>query len=215
VQRDSLEREFKDEELMRRQELTELRLQLLRLEQRRRDLEREAEEAPEWQEFQTVEKEYRKLVRDSEKTIRRMRDVVGEAHADFKQVSRDMKKQLEYAQADLDKAKKNWLARQQKDRQQMTNVMREIVELENQVGFLEWQQSMRRGRYQTRLDAVEDRIRRLQEDDLPVTSPRDRSLELERKVEQLIREVSDLRRELRQRPADRSRPNAPTGGSIR
>jgi hypothetical protein len=68
---------------------------------------------------------------------------------------------------------------------------------------------MRRARAQAKLEAAEDRVRRLQEGNLP--GPRDRSLELERKVEQLLREVGELRRELRQRPANRSQPGSPPG----
>jgi hypothetical protein len=83
---------------------------------------------------------------------------------------------------------------------ELIDLRQEMVTAEEGLRLLERQQATQRQRFETRREAAEDRLRQLE--GIPLRGePTNRGLaELEKKIEALQREVSDLRRELRRQP---------------
>jgi RNA polymerase sigma factor (sigma-70 family) len=83
---------------------------------------------------------------------------------------------------------------------ELIDLRQEMVTAEEGLRLLERQQATQRQRFETKREAAEDRLRQLE--GLPLRGePTNRGLaELEKKIEALQREVSDLRRELRRQP---------------
>jgi RNA polymerase sigma factor (sigma-70 family) len=206
---DRLEEEFgKLEELDAREQL-DLRIQLMETEQRLHDREEEVQGLGKI-EVRQAEERYNQLAKEitaGMQALRRSR--MGEAKdKQLKSYQAESAAQLEEARAELAKVRAKYREHQENANADLMDLRRQILHWENRLGFVEWKQTRHRARAQAKLEAAEDRVRRLQEGNLP-GPPRDRSVELERKVEQLLREVGELRRELRQRPADRGRPGSP------
>jgi hypothetical protein len=78
-----------------------------------------------------------------------------------------------------------------------------VIQAEEEVRLVERQQAAQRARLQARVDAAHDRVRQLQ-DDAPPADPADRRVRgLEKKLDEVLRELAELRREMRKGRQDK------------
>jgi hypothetical protein len=82
----------------------------------------------------------------------------------------------------------------------------ELMVAEEQLRLLERRQAAQRARLQVRLEVAEERVQRLQGEPARRDAPDRRLAEVEGKLDQVLRELAELRRDLRHPPGDGPRP---------
>jgi RNA polymerase sigma factor (sigma-70 family) len=209
---DNLEAKLSEAEEKSAQELDDLRLRLADLKQKLHDKEEEEAQATGRFDVRQAEDSYNQLVKEiASKTHFLRKEFAQRGKPDeLKRYQVESTAQLSEARAELEAARARWHEHQRTVRPELDELRHQILIAESRLGLFEWKQNVRRARAEANLHAADDRVRRLQEGNLS-GSARDRPVELERKIEQLLREVGELRRELRQRPPGRSRLESPPG----
>jgi RNA polymerase sigma factor (sigma-70 family) len=104
---------------------------------------------------------------------------------------------------------KRWKQNEEQRSARLTNARQDLVAAEERLRLLEREQSAERGRVQAQLEAAEERVRLLQGEAPASDAAGRRAAELERKVDLLLRELTELRKELRRPPDEGSRPERP------
>ena len=166
-------------------ELVEARLRLMQTEDKLRNSGNEF--------YSSDEHDIRNRLTHSEAQLRqRERAMADKEHPRIKQ-SREETRRLQ----------EQWNDITDKHAQVLADARREFVNAEEDLRLLERLQTMKREKAIRKLQAADEQVRRLQGGVSHVESAARGSLELETKVDQLLRELADLRREIRRQQTDK------------
>jgi hypothetical protein len=90
----------------------------------------------------------------------------------------------------------------------LNRIRTQFIEADEKLRFLERVQAFERERVLRRVEAAEESVRKLQQDSSRAIPAIQASAELERKINRLLRDVSELRREIRRQPSDQSQESS-------
>jgi RNA polymerase sigma factor (sigma-70 family) len=88
---------------------------------------------------------------------------------------------------------------------------RDFLEAEENLRLLERTQDFQRDRARRKLEAANERVRQLEQDSSPAAPAKSGTAQLESKVDRLLREMGELRREIRRLQTEKSQPQLPRG----
>jgi RNA polymerase sigma factor (sigma-70 family) len=181
-------------------ELIEARKQLLIAEEQLRRLERrqaaQRERGQEQVELRRAEEDVLWL----QNTLREM--AAREKNAELSAGRRQLSLQLDEARAKLRKLEPLVEKLEQQRTEELIEARQKVVIAEERLRQLERRQATQRERTQAQLQAADERIRQLQGAPSQPAPAQGRIQELERKVDQLLREMAELRREMRRKPLE-------------
>jgi RNA polymerase sigma factor (sigma-70 family) len=216
-QSQELEAAFDAQERRWMEELLEARRRELQAEEQFREVERllaaqREQEKADWDVKRatldtTLSQRARSLQETLDSSLRR--SVQGEKDPLVKKTKAELEQVLaEYRkrESELLKERDRWPDAEKRRTEQLINARLQVIEADANVRRVERRQARERNRLQLRLDASDDTVRRL-EGAAPAERTNRRTTDLEAKLEQLLREVAELRREV-QRLAP-SRTNKP------
>jgi hypothetical protein len=85
----------------------------------------------------------------------------------------------------------------------------ELLGAEENIRLLERSQEFQREKARRRLDAADERVMQLEQESSPAAPAKQGTTELETKVDRLLREMAELRREIRRLQTDKSQQQLP------